>query len=99
HSTRPALRLDRFSIHTGHQPIRRRAVMSRVFAYVLAVGVLASSASAQPLTIAAAIDEAVQHNLSLLAARSSLTIADAQMVSARVAAEPGAGGKARPLHH
>ena len=71
--------------------------MSRVFAYVLAVGVFASSASAQPLTIAAAIDEAVQHNLSLLAARSSLTIADAQMVSARLRPNPVASVSADHL--
>jgi outer membrane protein, heavy metal efflux system len=62
--------------------------MSRVFSYVLAACVCASPVSAQPLTIAAAIDEAVQHNLSLLAARSSLTIADAQMVSARLRPNP-----------
>ena len=62
--------------------------MSRVFSYVLAACVCASPASAQPLTIAAAIDEAVQHNLSLLAARTSLTIADAQMVSARLRPNP-----------
>ena len=62
--------------------------MSRVFSYALALCVWASPAYAQPLTIAAAIDEAVQHNLSLLAARSSLTIADAQMVSARLRPNP-----------
>jgi outer membrane protein, heavy metal efflux system len=62
--------------------------MSRVFSYVLAACVCASPASAQSLTIAAAIDEAVQHNLSLLAARSSLTIAEAQMVSARLRPNP-----------
>jgi cobalt-zinc-cadmium efflux system outer membrane protein len=71
--------------------------MSRVFSYVLAVGVWASPASAQPLTIAAAIDEAVQHNLSLLAARSSLTIADAQMVSARLRPNPVASVSADHL--
>jgi cobalt-zinc-cadmium efflux system outer membrane protein len=71
--------------------------MSRVFSYVLAVGVWASPASAQPLTIAAAIDEAVQHNLSLLAARSNLTIADAQMVSARLRPNPVASVSADHL--
>jgi outer membrane protein, heavy metal efflux system len=71
--------------------------MSRVFSYVLAVGVWASPASAQPLTIAAAIDEAVQHNLSLLAVRSSLTIADAQMVSARLRPNPVASVSADHL--
>ena len=71
--------------------------MSRVFAYVLAVVVWASPVSAQPLTIAAAIDEAVQHNLSLLAARSSLTIADAQMVSARLRPNPVASVSADHL--
>jgi len=71
--------------------------MSRVFSYVLAACVCASPASAQPLTIAAAIDEAVQHNLSLLAARSSLTIADAQMVSARLRPNPVASVSADHL--
>ena len=71
--------------------------MSRVFSYILAVCVWASPASAQPLTIAAAIDEAVQHNLSLLAARSSLTIADAQMVSARLRPNPVASVSADHL--
>jgi cobalt-zinc-cadmium efflux system outer membrane protein len=71
--------------------------MSRVFSYVLVVCVWASPASAQPLTIAAAIDEAVQHNLSLLAARSSLTIADAQMVSARLRPNPVASVSADHL--
>ena len=71
--------------------------MSRVFSYVLAACVCASPASAQPLTIAAAIDEAVQHNLSLLAARSSLTIAEAQMVSARLRPNPVASVSADHL--
>jgi outer membrane protein, heavy metal efflux system len=71
--------------------------MSRVFSYALALCVWASPASAQPLTIAAAIDEAVQHNLSLLAARSSLTIADAQMVSARLRPNPVASVSADHL--
>src|SRR6478735_8028094 len=71
--------------------------MSRVFSYVLAGCVCASTASAQPLTIAAAIDEAVQHNLSLLAARSSLTIAEAQMVSAQLRPNPVASVSADHL--
>jgi len=71
--------------------------MSRVLLYVLAACVCASPASAQPLTIAAAIDEAFQHNLSLMAARSSLTIADAQMVSARLRPNPVASVSADHL--
>ena len=40
------------------------------------------------LTIADAIEEALQHNLSLLAERSSLTVAQAAMVSARLRPNP-----------
>src|SRR5690348_17037357 len=71
--------------------------MSRVFLYVLAGCVCAAPAAAQPLTIAAAVDEAVRHNLSLLAARSSLTIADAQMISARLRPNPVASVSADHL--
>ena len=71
--------------------------MSRVFLYVLAGCVWASPTAAQPLTITAAIDEAVRHNLSLLAARSSLTIADAQMISARLRPNPVASVSADHL--
>src|SRR5262245_12782273 len=71
--------------------------MSRVFSFVLAACVCASPASAQPLTIAAAIDEAVQHTLSLLPARSRLTTAEAQMVSARLRPNPVASVSADHL--
>ncbi|HYM23085.1 MAG TPA: TolC family protein, partial [Vicinamibacterales bacterium] len=40
------------------------------------------------LTIAQAIDEALQHNLSLFAERANLTIADAQMIAARLRPNP-----------
>jgi outer membrane protein, heavy metal efflux system len=48
----------------------------------------APRAGAQTLTMAQAIDEALRHNLSLLAERSQLTIAEAQMVGARLRPNP-----------
>ena len=62
--------------------------MSRLFVWVLALGAGVAPASAQPLTIAQAVDEALQHNLSLFAHRSQLTIAEAQMVAARLRPNP-----------
>jgi RND family efflux transporter MFP subunit len=55
---------------------------------VFAAVVVASPAAAQSLTIAQAVDEAVQHNLSLLAERANLSIADAQMITARLRPNP-----------
>jgi cobalt-zinc-cadmium efflux system outer membrane protein len=49
---------------------------------------VAAPSAAESLTIAQAIDEAVQHNLALLAERSNLTIADAQMIAARLRPNP-----------
>ncbi|MBI3491416.1 MAG: TolC family protein [Acidobacteria bacterium] len=46
------------------------------------------SAAPASLTIAQAVDEALQHNLSLLAERSNLTIADAAMITARLRPNP-----------
>jgi outer membrane protein, heavy metal efflux system len=62
--------------------------MSRVFSLAVVLSALAAHAPAQPLTIAQAIDEAIQHNLALFAERSQLTIADAQMVGARLRPNP-----------
>jgi cobalt-zinc-cadmium efflux system outer membrane protein len=62
--------------------------MSRVFSLAVVLSALAAPAPAQPLTIAQAIDEAIQHNLALFAERSQLTIADAQMVGARLRPNP-----------
>src|SRR5215470_8052602 len=52
--------------------------------------VRAASAQERPsvLSIEQAVDEAVQHNLSLLAERTNLTIADAAMVTARLRPNP-----------
>src|SRR6266850_5219687 len=71
--------------------------MTRVLSFALVLYVVPSSVSAQSLTIAQAVDEAVQHNLSLLAARTSLTIADAQMISARLRPNPVASVSADHL--
>ena len=64
--------------------------MPRVFSFVLALCALAPPAAAQApsLTMAEAVDEAVQHNLSLLAERSNLTIAQAALVTARLRPNP-----------
>jgi cobalt-zinc-cadmium efflux system outer membrane protein len=64
--------------------------MSRQWCVVVALWIgapLAASAQAS-LTVAQATDEALQHNLSLLAERANLTIADAQMIAARLRPNP-----------
>src|SRR5437660_7962412 len=71
--------------------------MTRVLSFALVLYLASSPASAQSITIAEAVDEAVQHNLSLLAARSSLTIAEAQMLSARLRPNPVASVSADHL--
>src|SRR5919201_3168983 len=71
--------------------LRRRAEvqgMVRVFSSVVLVIAWAASADAQALTIAQAVDEALRHNLSLLAEKAALSIADAQMVTARLRPNP-----------
>jgi outer membrane protein, heavy metal efflux system len=55
---------------------------------VVVLAAAAGPAAADPLTIAQAVDEAVQHNLNLIAERANLTIADAQMISARLRPNP-----------
>jgi cobalt-zinc-cadmium efflux system outer membrane protein len=62
--------------------------MLRVLSFALVLYAMSSPAAAQSITIEQAVDEAVQHNLTLLAARSSLTIADAQMITARLRPNP-----------
>jgi len=62
--------------------------MPRVFSFAVILSALAAPAAAQPLTIAQAIDEAMQHNLALFAERSQLSIAEAQMVGARLRPNP-----------
>ena len=63
--------------------------MRRVFSFAAMLSTLtAPRAGAQTLTMAQAIDEALRHNLSLLAERSQLTIAEAQMAGARLRPNP-----------
>jgi cobalt-zinc-cadmium efflux system outer membrane protein len=54
-------------------------------------------ASAQTLTIAQAVDEALQHNLALLAQKANLSIADTQMLTARLRPNPVASFSADHL--
>src|SRR6185295_7142485 len=72
--------------------------MFRGLLLVLGLGAVAIPARAQErdvpaappgrLTMTQAIDEALQHNLSLMAQRANLTIADAQMITARLRPNP-----------
>ena len=63
--------------------------MRRVFSFAVVLSALtAPPAGAETLTIVQAIDEALGHNLSLLAERSQLTIAEAQMIGARLRPNP-----------
>jgi cobalt-zinc-cadmium efflux system outer membrane protein len=61
--------------------------MSRTLSFVALVCAFAAPVSAQ-MTVADAVDEAVQHNLSLLAERTNLAVADAQLVTARLRPNP-----------
>jgi len=68
----------------------------------MTVASIVQAETAQPggpatLTIAQAVDEAVQRNLSLLAERSNLSIADAAMVTARLRPNPVASFSADHL--
>jgi outer membrane protein, heavy metal efflux system len=61
--------------------------MSRLCVFVLIVCACAAPARAQ-LSVADAVDEGLQHNLALFAARANLTVADAQMLTARLRPNP-----------
>jgi cobalt-zinc-cadmium efflux system outer membrane protein len=61
--------------------------MSRLCVFVLVVCACAAPARAQ-LSVADAVDEGLQHNLALFAARANLTVADAQMLTARLRPNP-----------
>jgi cobalt-zinc-cadmium efflux system outer membrane protein len=61
------------------------------------VCVAAAPASAETLTIEQAVDAAVQHNLSLIAQRANLSIADSQMMTARLRPNPVASFSADHL--
>jgi cobalt-zinc-cadmium efflux system outer membrane protein len=52
------------------------------------MGLSASRAGAETLTIAQAVDEAVRHNLTLIAQRANLSVADTQMLTARLRPNP-----------
>jgi cobalt-zinc-cadmium efflux system outer membrane protein len=72
--------------------------MTRCLLFVpLCVCVAAAPASAETLTIAQAVDAAVQHNLSLIAQRANLSIADTQMLTARLRPNPVASVSADHL--
>jgi cobalt-zinc-cadmium efflux system outer membrane protein len=60
-------------------------------------GLSVSGAGAQTLTIDEAVDEAVRHNLSLMAQKASLSVADAQMLTARLRPNPVASFSADHL--
>jgi cobalt-zinc-cadmium efflux system outer membrane protein len=64
---------------------------------LLGVTLSASRAGAQTLTIAQAVDEAVQHNLTLIAQRANLPVADTQMLTARLRPNPVASVSADHL--
>ncbi len=72
--------------------------MTRTYVFaLLCVGLSAVPADAQMLTIAEAVDEAVRHNLSLIAQRANLTVADTQMLTARLRPNPVASFSADHL--
>ncbi|HEY6210976.1 MAG TPA: TolC family protein, partial [Vicinamibacterales bacterium] len=54
----------------------------------LVLHAFAPPVAADSITVSQAIDEALQHNLSLFAERANLTIADAQLVAARLRPNP-----------
>src|SRR5258708_17081194 len=64
--------------------------MSRTLCVLAALCLCAPRAvsAAESITIAQAIDEALQRNLGLFADRASLTIADAQMIAAKLRPNP-----------
>src|SRR3954471_377256 len=75
-----------------------RFVMTRCLLFVpLGVLVAGSQASAETLTIAQAVDEAIQHNLALIAQRANLSVADTQMLTARLRPNPVASFSADHL--
>jgi cobalt-zinc-cadmium efflux system outer membrane protein len=75
--------------------------MLRVCVFVTCVSAFAPPVLAQdaraPVSIEQAVQEALSHNLALLAERSSLTVADAAMVTARLRPNPVFSGSADHL--
>ena len=64
---------------------------------LLCVGLSGARAGAQTLTIKEAVDEAVQHNLTLLAQRANLSVAETQIMTARLRPNPVASFSADHL--
>src|ERR1051326_7045448 len=72
--------------------------MTRCLLFVpLCVCVAAAPTSAETLTVAQAVDVAIQHNLSLMAQRANLSVADTQMLTARLRPNPVASFSADHL--
>ena len=71
--------------------LRVRFTQALILMFVVARPLAAQSGAAPPatsITVAQAIDEAIQHNLSLLAERSSLSVADAAVITAKLRPNP-----------
>jgi len=64
---------------------------------LLCVALYGTQARAQTLTIAEAVDEAVQHNLTLVAQRANLSVAETQLLTARLRPNPVASFSADHL--
>jgi outer membrane protein, heavy metal efflux system len=64
---------------------------------LLCVGLSGARAGAQTLTIKEAVDEAVQHNLTLIAQRANLSVAETQIMTARLRPNPVASFSADHL--
>ena len=64
---------------------------------LICVALYGTQARAQTLTIADAVDEAVRHNLTLIAQRANLSVAETQLLSARLRPNPVASFSADHL--
>jgi len=80
--------------------VRRRSVLVPVIGMLMVGGAAAQQPPADGatrLTVAQAIDEAIAHNLNLLAQRANLTIADAAVITAKLRPNPVASFSADHL--
>src|SRR5215510_11112207 len=64
---------------------------------LLCIALYGTQARAQTLTIAEAVDEAVRHNLTLIAQRANLSVAETQIMTARLRPNPVASFSADHL--
>jgi outer membrane protein, heavy metal efflux system len=71
--------------------------MTRTLVALLCAGLYGTRADAQTLTIAQSVDEAVTHNLTLVAQRANLSIAETQLLTARLRPNPVASFSADHL--